>query len=1547
MSMKGVPAQATLKAVGSRRWTGLAAALVLCCLGIAPPDDAHPGAGTPRLTFEQRVAAQRTIDRIYYSHHLGARRSFEEAVPLEVTEQKVRDTLRVSLALDHYWRTPITGQALRAELERVERNTRFAGRLAEIYDALGQDRFLIEETLARRILAQRLAQNFFSSDERIHGQSRRRAEQIRHALATRDVDPFAAFPAPRLLRVERSSEARPAPRRMVIEPGDVGLVRHQAGAEEYAALEASFKGPDGGRVTLEQQPDAFVVRELVELASDRMVLGEHRVPKVSWDEWWAAQRESYNEAEVRPVALASAMARGAHTSGAVSAACTPDHWDNGSLDDQPFAGGMPFWTGSYVLFFGFGNNTQGVGQRYDPLTDSWSPISMAGAPISLGMLAVWTGEVVIAWGVADDGTTSPKQVNVGGRYDPVRDEWLPVSTRHAPYPRGDHAAVWTGRELVIWGGAGILESFIPRPLQSGGRYNPVTDTWRPVSLRGAPEYLAPAEGVWVDPYVVVIGGPFFGPIGKELAGGRYHPESDTWLSMSRDGMPALRDSHTLVSTGREMIMWGGFEQDLFSNGPLLNTGEAYDPAADRWRQLSTLGAPEPRAGHVAVWTGGQMLVWGGAPNTGGLYDPLADTWSSTSVQNAPRLFEAQGAVWTGDRMIVWGRSAESLGPAGGRYDPVSDSWTPVATGSALSFRETRAVWTGTEMILWGGRARRALDGGAAYDPVVDSWRILSVIGAPAPRFNNALIWTGEEVVVLGGLDDSTRLNSGARYDPVRDTWRPTSVEGAPAYIRPSAVWTGRELFTWDALYGGGRYSPETDAWAPVSPDGAPISIWGHTGVWSGDRVLVWGGRSLAGSLNVGAQYDPATNTWTATTSNGAPSPREDHTAVWTGDRMIVWGGGDASSPFSNTGGVYDPVSDTWEPTSLVYAPGVRAGHSAVWTGEEMLIWGGTDPGSGPTQTGGAFDPDTNSWRFLPTTGAAEARSHHTAVWSGSAMVVWGNTISANGGRFFPAERLDNDDDGYWGCTQDCDDDDAEAYPGAPERCNGSDDDCNGLVDDDGSADADGDFVGNACDNCPTVANEGQVDRDGDAIGDSCDNCPKTANGEQEDLDQDGIGDPCDPDKDGDGYLAFSECDDWHSTVFPGAPEVCGDGIRNDCSHPAWPVAPPEDLDADGDGFSACEGECDDSRAEIYPGAPQGCDGLNNDCRHPGWPSPEATSEADDDGDGYPECAGDCDDTRAAVRPGGVEACDRLNNDCDAPNWPALEGTPDQDADADGVSICQGDCDDGQAAVRPGGLQLCDGVNNDCHHPGWPALAGTNESDGDLDGFSQCQGDCEDSEPFVFPGAAQICDGVNNDCLQHGWPSLAGTNEADDDLDGYSECQQDCDDTRADLSPGSEVNDGLDNQCPGSIGNGLIDEVSDGMSFPDGAQTDRICWIPQGGASRYVLARAGDAQFSGACVAMPAAAECTVDTAVPASGSSSFYLVRAELPNRGSWGRQEPGADRIVTCQLQYCGNGVRDASEVCDGDDLGGQSCTSLGFDTGVLRCNNTCQSFITSGCRF
>ena len=89
-------------------------------------------------------------------------------------------------------------------------------------------------------------------------------------------------------------------------------------------------------------------------------------------------------------------------------------------------------------------------------------------------------------------------------------------------------------------------------------------------------------------------------------GGRYNPAGNSWAAVTTTGAPAARSSHTAVWTGSEMIVWGGL-----GASSVLNDGGRYNPAGNNWTAVTTTGAPTPRYEHTAVWTGSEMIVWGG------------------------------------------------------------------------------------------------------------------------------------------------------------------------------------------------------------------------------------------------------------------------------------------------------------------------------------------------------------------------------------------------------------------------------------------------------------------------------------------------------------------------------------------------------------------------------------------------------------------------------------------------------------------------------------------------------------------------------------------------------------------------------------------------------------------------------------------------------------------------------------------------------------------------------------------------------------------------
>ena len=136
------------------------------------------------LTIRARIEAQRAIERVYYSHQNGATLPFDQAVPEQLLDKKVRLYLKQSAALEKLWKAPITAEALRREMERIAQDTRMPERLRELYAARGNDPVLIQECLVRPVLADRLARSYFSRDRRIHAEARRDAEDLHGRIAS-------------------------------------------------------------------------------------------------------------------------------------------------------------------------------------------------------------------------------------------------------------------------------------------------------------------------------------------------------------------------------------------------------------------------------------------------------------------------------------------------------------------------------------------------------------------------------------------------------------------------------------------------------------------------------------------------------------------------------------------------------------------------------------------------------------------------------------------------------------------------------------------------------------------------------------------------------------------------------------------------------------------------------------------------------------------------------------------------------------------------------------------------------------------------------------------------------------------------------------------------------------------------------------------------------------------------------------------------------------------------------------------------------------------
>ncbi|MBI3183500.1 MAG: putative metal-binding motif-containing protein [Myxococcales bacterium] len=461
--------------------------------------------------------------------------------------------------------------------------------------------------------------------------------------------------------------------------------------------------------------------------------------------------------------------------------------------------------------------------------------------------------------------------------------------------------------------------------------------------------------------------------------------------------------------------------------------------------------------------------------------------------------------------------------------------------------------------------------------------------------------------------------------------------------------------------------------------------------------------------------------------------------------------------------------------------------------------------------------------------------------------------------------LDNDGDGVPGtgdCSGahflDCNDSNPSTRPGASEVCNGTDDDCDDLVDEELPirtyyADGDGDGVGG-----PQKTGEG---------------CAAPPAG---------------------SVTASGDCNDADPNVKPGAAEVCN-GIDDDCSGSSDDGLTFKDYypDADGDGFGDAAGtalrscqasvlgkvpdntDCNDQNATIKPTATEQCNKVDDNCDGQvdnGIVFNDYYPDADGDGFGAAgsakesSCSAvpgkvqndtDCNDLDSTVKPGAPEACNGRDDDCDSlvddglafsNYYTDADGDGFGAASAQGVSSCQpiagkvtnnGDCNDTNPAVKPSATESCNGVDDNCNGQADDGLTfASYYQDGDGDGFgaasgqpvSSCQAiagrvtnnqDCDDANPSVKPTASEVCNFRDDNCNGQVDDGLAfASYYPDADGDGYgsssaqaqSSCSplsgkvtnnQDCDDALASVNPaGTEACNGRDDDCDSQTDEGL-------------------------------------------------------------------------------------------------------------------------------------------------
>jgi alpha-tubulin suppressor-like RCC1 family protein len=814
-----------------------------------------------------------------------------------------------------------------------------------------------------------------------------------------------------------------------------------------------------------------------------------------------------------------------------------------------------------------------------------------------------------------------------------------------------------------------------------------------------------------------------------------------------------------------------------------------------------------------------------------------------------------GTVW------AWGQNvAGQLGTGSTSSTPIPQptqvNALPAIKALAAGIAHSLALDVSGNVWAWGQNASGQAGLGSAGGTVPVPARVtaLSGIQAIAANGNFSLALGTDGRLWAWGQNASGQAGTGATSAAVAT---PTVVQGLP---------------TLRAMAAGVNHTLALDA------DGK---------VWS------WG-QNTFGQVGTGSA-----NATVLTPVQIAGVPRARAVAAGAGHSLIVdeqfgnvWAWGQNTFGQVGTGSASStpvlaptPVSGVFAVTALV------AGHNsslAIIGNGYAVAWGHNAAG----QLGNGTT--VNSASPVSVTGLADAKAlaagaqHALALRPGCPMWAWGNNGQGQLGTgvtsavpvMAPAQALlvntfyfDGDMDGFGdeylteqACEPspgyveevDCDDYTADTYPGAPESCNGMDDNCDGAVDDGNPSGGENCSTGQpgVCAAGMTACTNGSVE------------CQQRQAASAEQCD--GLDNDCDGAADDGNPGGLQAC----ATGQQGA---CGEGVTY-CTHGALECAPTRGASS-----------------EVCDGADNDCDGqVDNGLAFQAW-------YRDQDGDnyglteqsvqacsrpsGYAPNPGDCNDTSVVFHPGAVEACDGVDNDCDAQ---ADEGVPTQawyrDADGDGfgsvsntVQNCRqpagfvsdaSDCDDSSAAIKPGGTEVCDALDNDCDAQVDEGVLSAWYRDADGDGFGDAAqptqacgrptgyvasaSDCNDTSAAIRPGATEVCDGVDNNCsgaVDEGLALLTWYRDSDGDTYGTStntlqKCSQpsgyvsnasDCNDSNTAIKPGAtEVCDGVDNNCNGSSDEGLAISTwyhdADGDGFGTSTLTQQKCSQPSGYAS---------------------------------------------------------------------------------------------------------------------
>jgi hypothetical protein len=320
--------------------------------------------------------------------------------------------------------------------------------------------------------------------------------------------------------------------------------------------------------------------------------------------------------------------------------------------------------------------------------------------------AVWTGHELIVWGGEDD----PRAMSDGAAYNPATRTWsvLPAGPLTA---RTQPLATWVDGTMVIWGG--IVRS---SRLSDGASYNPATRTWRSLpEPPSVPSGNVLSKLVTIGNLAVLIRTPDYTAGTNTIYLDAFNPNTNTWTRLPSYTPPL---GHVIVAgdalaAGDNVFLWSYWttvNQIGARTGPGATDAAVLNVANGKWSPIATTPDRGESAGE-AVWTGSAILLPqrigfcncmpGRQPAvTSVLIDPV--TGLRSTIQPGPASRSILHEVWTGGSLVAFAAGTRGGPPSiAAAWDPTTKHWTALAGPSTGDAAYSVAIWTGNELMLWG------------------------------------------------------------------------------------------------------------------------------------------------------------------------------------------------------------------------------------------------------------------------------------------------------------------------------------------------------------------------------------------------------------------------------------------------------------------------------------------------------------------------------------------------------------------------------------------------------------------------------------------------------------------------------------------------------------------------------------------------------------------------------------------------------------------------------------------------------------------------------